>query len=350
MTSLYQQLSRVRWIKDGYPLKFLFVAFIGIHIPLIGLFACILGIEHKLSSIESLLIILGFTLLATMVTLVILRKLISPVIVSSDALKNYLDKGELPRLPIGFPDEVGQLMTNLQQTIVHIDKLNKQNKDIIALLSHDMRSPLNSLLGICELLDINNENEESQQYVQLIRRCVKGQLTFLEDMINMLRISDNNEGKIVFEKLEVNILLEELRGNLSPQLSQKEIRLQLEMDKLFYVVGNSSLLKQVFTNLITNAIKFSQKGQNIVIQVYQAGKDKLIVAVKDQGIGFDMKKSEALFDRFTKMGRKGTHNECSTGIGLYLVRQIVQMHAGQISAQSEGVNKGATFLVELKLA
>lgn len=350
MTSLYQQLSHVKWIRNGYPVKFLFVAFCGIHIPLIGLFACILWSGNNFTPLQSLLIILGFTLLATAITLHIIRKLINPVIVSSDALTNYLEKGELPKLPIGFPDEVGQLMTNLQQTIVYIDKLNRQNKDLISLLSHDMRSPLNSILAVCELLEGLEESKESKQYAQIVRKCVDGQLTFLADIIQMLKMSEKNEGKIEFEKIDVSVLLQEVQANLSPQLSQKQIELQLKMDKHFFVIGNFSLLKQVFTNLVTNAIKFSQMGQSIIIQANQACKDKIMVEVKDNGIGFDNKKAEALFDRFTKMGRIGTLNESSTGIGLYLTRQIVQMHAGHIFAKSEGVNKGATFSVELKLA
>ena len=108
------------------------------------------------------------------------------------------------------------------------------------------------------------------------------------------------------------------------------------------------LFARVLFNLISNAIKFSNSGSEIKLDVSQSG-GYLKIQVKDSGIGFDISKKELLFDKFTSMGRTGTNNEISTGIGLYLCNQIVKKFKGSIDAYSDGENKGATFTVLFQL-
>lgn len=104
------------------------------------------------------------------------------------------------------------------------------------------------------------------------------------------------------------------------------------------------LLIRVIANLVNNAIKFSFSDSKIQFSIYEEA-EKVYIKVIDQGIGFEMKNSEKMFLKFSEMGRLGTFNESSTGIGLYLCRQIIERNNGVLIASSEGENKGATFTV-----
>ena len=105
---------------------------------------------------------------------------------------------------------------------------------------------------------------------------------------------------------------------------------------------------RVLTNMIGNAVKFSFPKSKIMLS-FQQHRHDLEISVIDGGIGFESSKSELLFEKFTKMGRKGTLDEKSTGIGLYLSKQIIKKFEGNFTAQSEGINTGSKFTVSLKM-
>lgn len=110
---------------------------------------------------------------------------------------------------------------------------------------------------------------------------------------------------------------------------------------------DEGLLVQVLVNLISNAIKFSYFDSDIKVRIYKEDSN-VVITVADRGIGFDKHQMEELFKKFTKMGRLGTANESSTGIGLYLCKKIIEKNKGRLSAVSEGKNKGAEFKIEFE--
>ena len=147
---LYKGLSTIGFLSKNYAFKFLFVAFVGIHVPLIGLIFLIVFSDVREEPALILLFTLVMTLLATAVTLIMLKKLTWPVSVSARQLENYRINGVIPDLPRSFKDEAGILMSNVQSTIEENHALNNEKLDLIYLLSHDLRNFASNSQGLAK--------------------------------------------------------------------------------------------------------------------------------------------------------------------------------------------------------
>jgi signal transduction histidine kinase len=343
---LYHSLSNFYPVKKHYSTKFLFVAFLGTHIPLLGLIVLLLFTKvNQFDKLTIFLFVLIMTLIATVVTLLILHKLLTPIKLAQMTLRNYLQKNELPDLPIGYTDEVGILLKDMQYTIINLEKILNEKRDLIAMLSHELRNPAATTLGAVTLLKEDIPREEELFYLNQVERSTKKQIELMETILTMLRCEENilKHGLV---SLDLKKYVEENVPNFDAAIQNKSLKIEVNIpdDTLINIEPQS--FQQVLNNLISNAIKFSFKGSTIYIEAEK--KDHLIfLKVKDSGMGFDNTIADRLFDRFTKYSRKGTQNEETHGIGLYLIRKIVEKHNGKIYATSKGENQGAEFIVEL---
>lgn len=347
---LYRNLSKISFLKRSYVSKFLFIAFLGIHIPLIGLIIFIIYFEDSFAPTTIFTLTLLLTLIATAVTLVILKNLMKPIEVMSRALENYRNGKIIPDLPQDFSDEAGKLMINLQTTINENENLLQGKQDLIFLLSHDLKNYIDNASSLARVISEDDVSAITKNYAELIMETTNKQTAFVEKFINFLQ----EEEKILKKEIEIiNIDFNEIIASLQEHFHQKltSKKLELIIDKNIDNADlkvDKELLLRVLTNLIGNAIKFSFPQSKIVLS-FQKQHQHLKIAVKDDGIGFESSKSELLFEKFTKMSRRGTLDEKSTGIGLYLSRQIIKKFEGNFTAQSEGVNTGSKFIVSLKI-
>lgn len=343
---IYHSLSQIKPLSK-YSYKFLFIAFLGIHIPLIGIiFYILLGNHGQLSQGQVILWVLIFTLIATGITLYILNHLLVPLTLSKNALEKYVRTRELPNLPVTYKDEAGVLMQKVQSTLMTMDEFVQAKSDMIDLISHDLRSPINRNLGLVELAISENKDPEIEDYMKMIQKETQKQIDLLGFLLEQLR---REEIEIIEDQKEIislNDLIQQKLETLDGTIAQKNLDIQLEISKGLSVKVEPELFGQVLQNLIHNACKFSNPDQKITIS---AGfeLDFVKIQVKDSGVGFSPSASERLFKRFTEMGRKGTLGEESTGIGLYLSRRIVERHSGSLKGFSEGKNLGATFEIRI---
>ena len=348
--NLYRSLSKIKFLKKSYVAKFLFVAFLGIHIPLIGLIVFIVTFEDSFSPITIFSLTLLLTLIATAITLAVLKNLMTPIEIMSKALDNYRNGKIIPNLPQEFSDEAGKLMVNLQLTINENENLLQNKQDLIFLLSHDLKNYIDNASSLARVITEDDVSEITKNYAELIVESTNKQTAFIEKFINFLK----EEEKILKQDIEViKVDFIEIASSLQEHFNQKLInkKLELVIDKNIDNADlkvNKELLIRVLTNLIGNAIKFSFPESRIVLS-FQKQHQHLKIAVKDDGIGFESSKSELLFEKFTKMSRRGTLDEKSTGIGLYLSKQIIKKFEGNFTAQSDGINTGSKFTVSLKI-
>ena len=142
---LYQKLSKINFLKKSYAFKFLFVAFIGIHIPLIGILFYVLYGSKNIAANNIIFVALVMTLIASAVTLYFLKHLIKPIEIASKDLDNYRNERKVPSLPTDFSDEAGLLMRNIQKSILENERSLSDNQDLIYLLSHDFKTSLGTL-------------------------------------------------------------------------------------------------------------------------------------------------------------------------------------------------------------
>lgn len=341
---LYKRLSRVGFLQKSYAFKFLFIAFLGIHIPLIGILFFVLYAPPSISSHMILLFALLMTLVATAITLVVLKQLIRPIELASSALSNYKKSRTMPLLPIEFKDEAGLLMRNILETVQENEKYINEKQDLVYLLSHDLRTFTGNSQSISQLILNENPTAIVTEYAELIYQSTTQQLHFIESFLKLLKVQDEFEKNA--PELQ-NISFKEINSSVEQQVKQqltiKNIKLvsSIEVEQKMLQI-NAEFLVRVLVNLIDNAIKFSYPNNEIKISYYIKN-ERLMISVADTGLGFETSQSDFLFDKFTTHKKLGTANESSTGIGLYLCKTIVEKYKGKLLAKSEGVNKGATF-------
>ncbi|MBS7232972.1 HAMP domain-containing histidine kinase [Flavobacterium psychroterrae] len=344
---LYHNLSQISFLKKSYAFKFLFVAFIGIHIPLIGILFFVLYYNHTVSPTSILIFSLMMTLLATLITLLVLNQLIRPISIASKSLNDYRNNRKLSVLPTDYSDEAGLLMCNIQESIYEAESFINEKQDLIYMLSHDLKNFAGNPQGLAKLIISENPSESIRQLAELICESTNLQFRYIENFIKLLQEQDrvvkgNQEIRTILfsgivpfinEQLEQRLVEKNIKLNLSLELPEAKLRI------------DEGLLIQVLVNLISNAVKFSYFDSEIKVRIYNEN-SKLIITVVDKGIGFDKNQIDELFKKFTKMSRLGTANESSTGIGLYLCKKIIEKNKGTLNATSEGKNKGAEFRIE----
>jgi signal transduction histidine kinase len=322
-------------------------AFPGIHIPLIGLIIFILLKTGVISTGTILLITLLLTLGATTATLFVLNGLLADLRQSRQTLQDYLSAHELPHLPVHYNDEAGQLMQHIQLTLTELNLLLEEKKDLTALLSHDLRTPLRNVQTFASILRQQGLTQEEVKEMALnIEESAAEQQHILENILEILRIDYLFQRNQQLEPIALEELVQDAIHALAPAAHHKGISLAANLHYTDAVEVQPELFQQVLKNLVINAIKFSHAGSQVKINIYRRNKQTLI-DVTDQGIGFDQPTGEKLFDRFTLSGRKGTAGEPTTSLGLYLSRKIIRHQRGDLQAYSAGNGLGATFTIFL---
>lgn len=340
MAKVYTKLHAVKFLKKSYSLKFLFISFIGIHIPLIGVIIFLLGADNNLEKSTIIIITLILTLVATAATLFILNSLIKPLIYSKNALQDYISEKKLPNLPTQYKDEAGVLMRLIQQNILQLDGLLQENQEITALLSHNLRAPLIQIKGLCHILEI--QKIENKDIVEKIDHITDTQLKNIDELLLNLKyhhMDNETEDKAV----DLKKLIKQSVDQAKAEASKKDINIVAHICTEEAInFANEHKLGLIIQNLLSNAIKFSYPKSEIIIglQPYQ---NKFKIEVKDHGLGFTPELAKKLFTNSASVGRMGTNGEPSMGLGLSLSQKTMKQMGGKLKAHSEGENKGATF-------
>lgn len=343
---LYHNLSKIGFLKKSYAFKFLFVAFIGIHIPLIGILFFVLYFNTSISPTSVLVFSLIMTLLATAITLLVLNQLIKPIAIASKALNDYRNERSLSVLPTEYNDEAGLLMSNIQESIFEAENFINEKQDLIYMLSHDLKNFAGNPQGLAKLIIDEKPSDSIKQLAELICESTNLQFRYIENFIKLL----NEQDQVVrinpeVRKISFPDVLDFVNEQVEQRLIDKNISLNVSIEtEETKLKIDEGLLIQVLVNLISNAVKFSYFDSEIKLRIFTKNND-LIITVSDKGIGFNEHQIEELFKKFTKMSRLGTANESSTGIGLYLCKKIIERNKGKLTASSEGANKGAEFKI-----
>ena len=345
--SIYTKLSSVKFLSKSYTNKFLFIAFLGIHIPLIGLIFFIILRPGSISPFTLLMLTLVLTLGATSITLYVLNSLLTPLKLSKKALEQYLFNKTIPDLPTIYKDEAGILMQKVQETVTKLDGLLEEKKDLISLLSHDLRTPLANIKILSNVITREDiTKDELQEISAMIQASVNEQMSLFNEILKNLRNDDLEWMKLDLNETSTQDIISASLKDVNQIATNKDIHLKINDEYKGKLHVEATIFPQVIKNLLSNAIKFSQPGSEVNLNIYKIN-DATRIDIIDKGIGFDPEDSEKLFEKFTCKGRRGTNNEPSTGMGLYLSRKIVEAHKGKLYAKSQGINKGSKFVIEL---
>ena len=227
---------------------------------------------------------------------------------------------------------------------------NRSKDEFLATLSHELRTPLNAILGWASLLRGGQLGPaDATQALETIERNARVQAQLIEDLLDVSRIIAGNL-KLTLTNLQISDVAHIAVDALKPAADRKKIQVRVVASPALPVRGDATRLQQVIWNLVSNAIKFTPPHGEVTVEVAPAPKDRpsgVEVRVVDSGQGIEPGFLPHVFDRFRQADSSATRRHGGLGLGLAIVRHLVEMHGGQVSALSPGTGLGATFAVFL---
>jgi len=258
------------------------------------------------------------------------------------AAKNVVTQAQL-RLRIDV------LLQEEREARLEAERASRLREEFLATLSHELRTPLHAILGWINLLRMGalTSAEELQNAYKVLERNARAQSRLIDDLLDLSRVAS---GKLVFEMKpqRVSACIEEVLDELRPLAGAKSLILAYADEYGGSVHADHARLCQVVRNLVSNAIKFSEPNGRIELRARRVG-SHVELSVTDHGIGIAPDHLPHIFDRFKQADSSTTRRQGGMGIGLSLAKHIVEGHGGELSTRSEGLGKGATFIVTLPM-
>ena len=228
------------------------------------------------------------------------------------------------------------------------ERAAKLKDDFLATLSHELRTPLNAILGWTAILKRTTRPAELQRPLDVIERSARAQAQLINDLLD---ISSIVSGKLHLQRGSVDVagVVDAARQAVQPLAEAKQITLDVTLPTdLPAVSGDASRIQQVLWNLLSNAVKFTPAQGNVRLGVLREG-DYVVLRVSDDGAGIAPEFLPHVFDRFRQADSSITRAHGGLGLGLSIVRQLVELHGGQVSVTSAGPNRGSTFTISLPI-
>jgi len=247
------------------------------------------------------------------------------------------------RLAVGTAAWASVALEN-SRLYVGLQDANRLKDDFLATLSHELRTPLNAILGYANMIKSGAVALENQQRaIDTIERNARSLAKLVEDVLDVSRITAGKM-RLHIQKVNVGDVVRHAVEGMLPAATAKGVRVQTTVeDRLPVIHGDIDRLQQIAWNLMSNAVKFTQRGGEIRVDVRRAG-THIEIVVCDTGVGISPAFLPHLFERF-RQGESGMRRPGGLGLGLNISKQLVELHGGTISAESEGEGKGATFRV-----
>jgi len=237
----------------------------------------------------------------------------------------------------------------IRRQLTELHAADQRKDEFLATLGHELRNPLSPLLTCVELLKLSSPSDPAMDRVIGVMQRQAGHLVRLVD--DLLEVSRITRGLIEVQRTPVAVadIVSAAVETSRPVIEASEHALTVDMaNEPLMVYGDDVRLTQVFANLLNNAAKYTDPGGRIDVSVRKSGRT-VVVTVRDSGIGIDQEHLPSVFDMFTQVSRSNRRTQGGLGIGLTLVRSLVALHDGSVTASSDGPDRGSTFEVRLPL-
>jgi PAS domain S-box-containing protein len=226
---------------------------------------------------------------------------------------------------------------------------NRRQDEFITMLSHELRNPLNAVLGWLTMLKrCLHDPEQRERAIEIIERNVRIQAQLLSDLLDISRLS---RGRITLARADVDVtaLIQTALETMRPATEEKEIELNASLGEACTVSGDPVRLEQIVWNLLSNALKFTPRRGRIEVAATLSGR-WMEITVRDSGAGISPGFLPFIFERFRQEPADAITSESGVGLGLPIVKHLVELHGGTVDAASAGRGQGATFTVRLPAA
>ena len=258
-------------------------------------------------------------------------------------IKPFVKEELLARISVHL--ERTSLNKKLRDSINKLTGLNQMKDDILAVCSHDLRTPLNGIIGFTDLiLDKEYIQSEDMTYLGHIKESSNFLMSLINDILDLSKIQ-SDKSPLPMEPMLAVSLVQNCIIALTHHAAQKNIEITFKDNAHHGVINcNKNGLKRVINNLLSNAIKFTTEGGMIDVTIENEPLQELSISVSDSGIGIPEDQIPFLFDKYTKTSQSGTKGEKGTGLGMSIVKEMVDRHDGRIEVTSE-LNKGTCFKI-----
>jgi len=268
------------------------------------------------------------------------------ILTVAEALKAYLKDRQL--------EEQNRLLQQqaiqLQEKNLRLLSLDQEKNEFLGIAAHDLKNPLAGILGVAELIqeDIAElSKDELLEYAGKIERAAKQMFGLITNLLDVNKIESGNM-KVSLQLTDLLPIVQQLFSEYYIRAATKQIDLKLVYDQNRYpAIFDCALVYQVLDNLISNAIKYSPLGKPVWVRLYQT-EQHVLCEVQNEGLGFSPSDLQKLFHKFNRLSAKPTGGEHSTGLGLFIVKKLIDAMAAQIWCESEP-GRGAKFVVKFAM-
>lgn len=257
--------------------------------------------------------------------------------------KEALLLGEKEQILVDLEKERERLSLVLDELKVSI----KIRDDFLASVSHDLRNPLSTILTITQLLRKKTTDVDLLTILDRLDANVKKEARLVDDLLDVARIKAGKL-RVLLSEVDLCEILDATLEGVRAFAEQKRVAILIARCDPITMQADALRLQQVFWNILSNAIKFTPEGGTVAIAIRREG-NEAIVTVKDSGAGITSEFLPKIFEKFSQARDETSGGPAGLGLGLAIAHSIVEMHGGNIAAQSEGVGKGSTFTVHLPL-
>lgn len=228
----------------------------------------------------------------------------------------------------------------------YLRELDELKSNFISLMSHDLKTPIAKVQALAERLtrEATSLSNEQKDILSSIQRSNEELGQYILSILNFQRI-ESQEIKLNKKSHDINLLIEEVVQRLATLSQDKGVHVLMELEPMFAVELDEQLIRQVLTNLIDNAIKYNKAGTNVTVRSADLG-DFIEVTVADDGVGLEPLQKERLFKKFARAEKGTAERVKGTGLGLYLAKYFIELHGGEIEAESE-LGRGTLFRFRL---
>lgn len=298
-----------------------------------------------LNTVKGAILISGLLslVISILVALFISNYILKPIKEMKDFARKISDGDFKVRVNKESDDELGELADSLNYMAFHLSEMEKMRSKLMQNISHDLRTPLASIKGYLEVVkDVGFSKEEKEQALSVI----EGEIERLEKMVkDLTKLSSADSKTLPLEFTRVDIIseLKKVFDSFLIKIKEKGLEGIFEApDKKLFILGDMQKIKEIFSNLLDNSLKFTTKG--FIKLTIREEKDKVVVTVEDSGIGISEDDLPHIFERFYK--GSNSNDNSGMGIGLSIVKEYVYAHKGEISVESK-VNEFTRFTVKL---
>ncbi|NEN24423.1 HAMP domain-containing histidine kinase [Cryomorpha ignava] len=345
-TTLSRNQSR-KSVKLSYSTKLIFYSVLGIHLPLVGFisFVKLSSLAIEPSAIISLLLFL--TVGATLITVPIINRILNPLKASSKVLEDYYGEDILPKPAQYNAERSHTYLTRLQRTVISLHGHIQEKKDLSRLLSQDLRQPFAQMMGIFEIIKLEEDHLKINAYCNQMIAEGKKQLGFLEYVLDELNTSHTEESTIERSYITVNELINNAVESSNTTARNKNVSFMIASRCNPVLELEEMESTEALTKVLANSIKYSfPKG---VVKIQTAMEKNFVeITVSDSGMGFEKEERKTLFKRFVR-AQTGTQGEDSTKHSLYTAKETIEKQGGTIELSSDGRGTGSSFKIILPL-